>query len=547
MCHFEGARYLFFSSNVPHLVYYSHLPIVIIAFLMGIFVFWQGKKELPNQILLLITSVFSFWTFLDSVFWASNRSDVIMFVWSLQILVEPLVHAGCLYLIYVLVNKKDAPFFTKVIAGLLYLPLIIFVPTAYSLSGFDLTACLSTEGPVALYYTYSIEIIFTLWIIVFCVRKYKTITEKEKRKEILSLASGILLLLFAFSFGNIISSFSENWNYAQIGLFAMPVFIGLLAYSIVKFKTFNIKLLAAQALVIGMVILIGSEFFFITNPINRILTAITLVLVTIFGLWLAKSVKTEVEQKEQLEVFNRQLADSNEKLKELDKAKSEFLSIASHQLRTPLAGIKGYLSMVLDGDFGPVPEKIKPIVAGVFDSSNRMTRLVSTFLNVSRIESGRFQLDKIKFSLVELVQDAAKELMSAAANKDLALTVKIPHTAVPDVFADKDKIKDVLLNLIDNAIKYTPKGSITVVLEQTALGQLRVTVRDTGVGIDPHEAGKLFAKFVRGEGIASVDTTGSGLGLFIAKKIVEAHGGRIWDESDGKNKGSRFIFELPIA
>lgn len=248
----------------------------------------------------------------------------------------------------------------------------------------------------------------------------------------------------------------------------------------------------------------------------------------------------------QLEKTNTELRDANFYLQKLDKAKSEFLSIASHQLRTPLTGIKGYLSMILEGDFGKVEPEVKKVVQEVFESSNRLTRLVNVFLNVSRIESGRFQVDKIKFSLGDLVEQVTKELNSAAMRKNLILTFKKSKTKLPDIMADKDKIKDVLLNLVDNSIKYTPTGKIDVTIEKLEDNKLKVMVADTGVGIDPEEATKLFAKFSRGDGIAQVDTTGSGLGLYIAKKIVEAHGGKIWAESDGKGKGSRFIFELPI-
>jgi signal transduction histidine kinase len=247
-----------------------------------------------------------------------------------------------------------------------------------------------------------------------------------------------------------------------------------------------------------------------------------------------------------LEKTNTELRDANFYLQKLDKAKSEFLSIASHQLRTPLTGIKGHLSMILEGDFGKVAPELSKIIQEVYESSNRLTRLVNVFLNVSRIESGRFQVDKIKFSLTDLVEQVVKELNSGAIRKNLILTLKKTKVKMPDVFADKDKIKDVLLNLVDNSIKYTPAGKIDVTVEKLEDNKLKVMISDTGVGIDPEEATKLFAKFSRGDGIAQVDTTGSGLGLYIAKKIVEAHGGKIWAESDGKGKGSRFIFELPI-
>jgi len=144
----------------------------------------------------------------------------------------------------------------------------------------------------------------------------------------------------------------------------------------------------------------------------------------------------------------------------------------------------------------------------------------------------------------EIIEAMYKELKPTADKKNVKLTYE--KVDLPEVEVDEDKIKDVVLNLVDNAIKYTPEGSVAI--SATANQRtVRVKVEDTGVGIDKDEAGKLFNKFVRGSDIARVSPNGSGLGLFIAKKVVEGHGGRVWAESDGKGKGSRFYFEIPIV
>ena len=249
---------------------------------------------------------------------------------------------------------------------------------------------------------------------------------------------------------------------------------------------------------------------------------------------------------QQIQKANADLSSANERLKQLDSAKSEFLSIASHQLRTPLTGIKGYLSMILEGDYGQVSSKILPVVQDVFQASDRLTRLVNIFLNVSRIESGHFEITRKPMDLVILVEEVMKDLKLAAEHKSLVLIFHKPSKLIPALSVDSDKIKDVVLNLVDNAIKYTPKGKIEVKLEQ--IGQaVKVSVKDTGIGMKPGQAQELFKKFVRGEGVAQINTDGSGLGLFIAKKIVEAHGGKVWAESAGEGMGSTFIFTLPIT
>ncbi|OGY94566.1 MAG: hypothetical protein A3J95_03890 [Candidatus Komeilibacteria bacterium RIFOXYC2_FULL_45_12] len=242
---------------------------------------------------------------------------------------------------------------------------------------------------------------------------------------------------------------------------------------------------------------------------------------------------------------NEELKQANIRLQQLDKAKSEFLSIASHQLRTPLTGIKGYLSMIVEGDYGKVPEKIRRILEEVFLNSDRLTRLVNIFLNVSRIESGRFDLNLKESDMVELINEVVTELKPSASQRQLKLTFHKPKILLPMMKIDRDKIKDVVLNLTDNAIKYTPEGRVDINISRED-HHLKISVTDTGVGISTDEVTKLFEKFVRGSGIAQVDTSGSGLGLYIAKKIVEAHQGSIWAESAGKGQGSTFSFTLPV-
>ena len=242
---------------------------------------------------------------------------------------------------------------------------------------------------------------------------------------------------------------------------------------------------------------------------------------------------------------NDQLEQANAHLKQLDQAKSEFVSIASHQLRTPMTGIMGYLSMMTQGDFGKIKPEHQKILVDLLSESQRMIRLINQFLNVSKIEAGKFTYTWKPTQIEDLVEHVAKEVEKAAADKGLKLSVKYPKTKLPQIQADSDKVEDVILNLLDNAIKYTAKGTVTatVALED---GRMHFAVKDSGIGIKPQDATELFNKFVRGSGIAQIHPDGSGLGLFIAKSIIDAHGGRIWAESDGEGKGSTFQFSLPM-
>ncbi len=226
-----------------------------------------------------------------------------------------------------------------------------------------------------------------------------------------------------------------------------------------------------------------------------------------------------------LQHANEELQDANMRLRELDKAKSEFLSIASHQLRTPISALKGYLSMIIEGDFGKIPGPINKVVKDLFESASRLARLINVFLNVSRIESGRLKLEKKPLQIVDMVESVMDELKNEAAKKELKFDFKKPKKKVPQIFADSDKLREVVLNLIDNSIKYTPQGSVIASIEFDD-ENLTFMVEDTGIGIKKDEVKTLFRKFVRGSGVAQVHTGGSGLGLFIAQKIIKEHGDR---------------------
>ena len=242
---------------------------------------------------------------------------------------------------------------------------------------------------------------------------------------------------------------------------------------------------------------------------------------------------------------NNNLNRANEALKKLDKAKSEFVSIASHQLRTPLTAVKGYISLILEGMYGKLPGKMQKPVENVYESNERLIRLVNDLLNLSRIESGKMGMQWEEANVENLAQSVVEELSLKAKEKNLRLTLAKLTTPLPIVRIDQEKIRNVILNLVDNAIRYTDKGSITVNAGQMQ-DKIRITISDTGAGMTKEELESLFESFVRGKAGVQNWTEGAGLGLYIAKQFTQMHNGTIWAESEGKGKGSTFFVELPI-
>lgn len=239
----------------------------------------------------------------------------------------------------------------------------------------------------------------------------------------------------------------------------------------------------------------------------------------------------------------QKLKDANEYLSQLDKMKDEFISVASHELNTPLAAIEGYLSMILDEGMGKVDAKAKLYLNRAYESSKRLAELILDLLNVSRIEQGRLKMKFVQTNLADLAESVIHELQIKAENKKIYLKVDADKEKLPLTWCDPDRIREIYVNLVGNGIKFTEKGGITIKI--TSDGKvLRSEVADTGRGIAEGDLKKLFQKFSQVN--RQIDEhQGTGLGLYISKNFVELHKGRIWVESQ-PNKGSSFIFEIPI-
>jgi len=237
-------------------------------------------------------------------------------------------------------------------------------------------------------------------------------------------------------------------------------------------------------------------------------------------------------RKEELERVNAQLM-------ELDRMKSDFVANVAHELRTPLTIIKGNLDNIDKGFAGDVQPKQKEILGDVFKVINRLSRLVSDLLDLSKIESGKMELNKENMDIAALACEIVKTFEALAGSKNIGLVKEFPDKAVT-VNADKDKLTQVFINLIGNAVKFTDKGKVTVRIIDMQ-GEVEVEIQDTGPGIPRDQADKVFDKFVR---VIAEKKEGTGLGLPIAKDIVVLHKGRIRVESES-GKGSRFIFIIP--
>jgi signal transduction histidine kinase len=550
---FPEPQYLVFTDNAPSLLYYSHLPAMFVALLVGVYILTRNRKSLLHRLLFWITISFSLWTLADLFVWTNVNSDLIMFLWSLFGLLSVGISLLSVYFTYVFLEGRDVSFRYKAIFFILLLPAILLMSTGANISGFNLEACDASGfehiGYLA-YYT-GVGVLSMVWIAVLFIRKFFRAGDLF-RKEIVFMGIGIeffLLLFFTTSFlASYLNDLSilSDYSLEQYGLLGMVIFMAFIGVMIVRFKIFNAGIFAAQALLLSLVVLIGAQFTFIASTTYRVVIGLTLALTGVIGIMLIRSVRHEIRQRERLQLLTKQLEDSNEKLKSLDKLKTEFLSLASHQLRSPLTAIKGYASMLDEGSLGKLTEEQDMAAKRIYASAQGLVNLVEDLLNVSKIEQGGMKYEMMPVELSRIVNDLAGEMKIPAQNKGLELRVVIPEDDTFSINADPVKIKQVFLNLVDNSIKYTTSGFVALELKRDKK-KIVFTVKDSGVGVTPETKAKLFQKFSRGGEGSKMNTGGSGLGLYLAQEIARAHKGDVTVDSEGLGKGTTFTVILPAA
>ncbi|MEK7185434.1 MAG: ATP-binding protein [Patescibacteria group bacterium] len=395
--------------------------------------------------------------------------------------------------------------------------------------------------------------ILTLSGIAVLVRKFIKVKEQRESDQLRIILVGISITIPLVIIFNVILPVSFDYlNYIPlVPTFFFP-FILLTGYAILRHGLFNVKVIATELLIFTLWIFLFLRALLSSTLEERVINGALFVLTLIVGVFLIRSVFKEVSQRERIEGLLGELGKSNdklwvanEKLKELDRQKSEFVSIASHQLRSPLTAIKGYSSMLLEGSFGKITDKVEEAISRIFQSSQKLVIVIEDFLNISRIELVTMKYEMTNIDLKQIVETIIRDMWATVERNNLKLNF-VAEDGEWLVIGDSGKLSQVVSNLIDNALKYTHRGSINVSLAHIATA-VRLTVADTGIGIASETMPKLFNKFSRASDAGKTNIVGTGLGLYVAKQIVEAHRGKIWAESEGVGHGSRFILELVAA
>ena len=290
---------------------------------------------------------------------------------------------------------------------------------------------------------------------------------------------------------------------------------------------------------VAIIILSIIAALFVTRPIRELEAGTARVAQGKFDMGV--SIRTHDELEELGESFNAMVLG----LKQLEQLKDEFVFIAAHELRTPVAAMKGYLQLILDGTTGTISDATRDFIQKVIASNQRLIQLVNDLLEVARQQAGRLTIKVSRIALAPPIASVLDELKSLADEKSIVMKYDAPQS-LPDVMADGDRVKEVVVNLVGNAIKYMGGSGAIAITHETNGANVITHIADTGLGMSKEAQAKLFEKFYRVQTDKTKDITGTGLGLFIVKQIIEKMNGTIWVDSE-EGKGSTFSFSLPIA
>ncbi|MBU3668551.1 MAG: hypothetical protein FGM57_01130 [Candidatus Taylorbacteria bacterium] len=402
-----------------------------------------------------------------------------------------------------------------------------------------------TFGWAYLFYFFYIISYFLLGIIKMITKHRKAEGVERNQLEIVFLS--ILVSSSVGMFANLILPTLGSFEFFWVGPLFSVFMVLTIGYAIVRYQLFETKLITTEFMTFFLWALILIRTIYSGSTQDRIINGLLFLASVIIGLYLIRSVVNEIFQREKIETLAKDLEKANEHLQELDQQKSEFVSLASHQLRGPLTAIKGYASMLLDNDFGEIKGEVRDAVDKVYKSTQDLVVVVGDYLDVSRIEQGRMQYDMSDFDMRDLVATIVTELRPNIERAKLTMDFDFDTEGNFTVHGDQGKIKQVIGNIVDNAIKYCPSGGIHIWVAHRPENKVLVTISDTGVGIHPDVLPRLFEKFTRAPDASKTNIMGTGLGLYVARKMIEAHNGKIWAESPGVGKGSSFFIELALA
>ncbi len=514
--------------------------VVVANIILGTIIFFHNRKSATAILFLLLVLVCSFWSILN--YFSYYILDHFWILWTMRYVMFFAIYQAYLFFLLMFVfpgtELKLNKWIKYGVTPLVVLASVLTL-TPFLFSGVRLVEGGTPEPEVKpgiiLFAITAIPLV--LGGIAMMINKLRKADKRTKPQFKILLVGLVLMFLMIILFNFVFVIVLNITRFVPLGAIFMFPFILTTFYAIYKHELLNARIVGTEILTFTIIVLNLVEIVLSKSLIEVVFRGGILVALLIFGVLFIKATIKEVEQREKLEELTDQL-------RAVDKQKDEFISMAAHELRAPMTAIKGYVSMVLEGDTGDIPEKARGFLADANNINDRLIRLVNNMLNVSRIEEGRMVYQIEEENLSSAIRMVFSQFAPEAERKGLEYKLEIPTLIKDRVKVDPDRIQEVIGNFLSNAVKYTDSGSIKVKLSQRKKDLVCCEVIDTGPGISKEEQMKLFQKFHRVESNVG-KTTGTGLGLYICKLLVEKFGGKIGVDS-GLGKGSNFWFELPL-
>ncbi len=517
---------------------YSHIIPVVLSLILGIFVLVRTKFNLFSKIFLAFIAVFSLWLIGDLILWTSNDYYSIYAIWSSLDYLEIVFYVLGLYFALVFVKKLDISWFYKIILFLATVPALFLTITQQSVTGFNYSVCEAYNNDFLGQYKLIIEGLILLIILICAIAPFfKKFVWKQAKKNLIVLGS-LFLFLATFGITEYLASVTGYYEMNLYSLFLLPVFLVAIIYSVFELDIFNVKILGSHYLVVGLIILMGGQLFFIEDTTSRLLTILAVLLAMGLSIILFRNFKKESDQRVRIEKLNIQLGD-------LLKQRESLVHLVTHKVKGAFTRSKYIFAGLLDGTFGEISPQVKKYAQQGLESDNGGIQTVDLVLNASNLATGTVKYEMKPVNFKEIILKSLAEKKIQAETKGLQVENTIEEKGVYNILGDAFWLKEAINNLIDNSIKYTKAGKIIVELKDGD-GKIKFSVKDTGIGISDEDKRRLFTEGGRGKDSVRINVDSTGYGLYSVKLIIQAHQGKVWTESE-VGKGATFFVELPVS
>jgi signal transduction histidine kinase len=516
------------------------IVVTCVNFLLALAILLNDSKQKINRAYSLITLAIISWV-VAMIFYRSAPSELALFAGTLLYVSATLIASTFLYFTYIFPSEKDTHITLKstfifLVNGIL-IGMIIWPD--FIIQAVNIRAGAEKEIIFTDYYWFYFFYIFSFFSYGFMrlSAKYRQSSGIE-RQQVLYVLSGYAITGNLAFITNLIMPWFGFFYLNWIGQLFTTIIVGCTSYAILKHHLFSIKVIVTEILTFTLSLIALLQIFISDGTEEIIIRTGIFIVVLIVGLLLIRSVIKEVRLREEVQGLVKDLKLSNEQ-------QSNLIHFISHEVKGFLGKSRNIFSLFLEGEYGPLPDYLKIPSEEGLNSGTKGVEMVMEILNASNFKKGTVEYKKEPFDLKQVLFEILADQKKIAEAKGLHFESHIEESDNYTMVGDSEQIRHALKNLLDNSIKYTPKGTIGVYFSKKEK-MICFSVKDTGVGINPVDIPHLFTEGMRGTDALKVNVDSTGYGLFIVKKIVEAHGGKIWFQSEGVGKGSTFFIEFPI-